>query len=97
DAGNIGQTTAVGLYPSGKNSDQDLYDLSGNVWEWCRNKYDIPDDDMVDDTGDRRVLRGGSWVDFAYDARAAYRYGRTPGRPFDNYGFRLVVVRRPPS
>jgi hypothetical protein len=59
------QTTAVGLYPSGKNAALDLYDLSGNVWEWCRNRYGKPESDLdperVDMGRASRVLRGGSW------------------------------------
>ncbi|NKQ37578.1 MAG: SUMF1/EgtB/PvdO family nonheme iron enzyme [Chloroflexi bacterium] len=71
--GGVGQTTAVGLYPAGKNKALNLYDLSGNVWEWCRNKYDNPDDDAMDQSGNWRVLRGGSWYYDALNARAAYR------------------------
>ena len=53
----IGQTSAVGLFPSGKNPALELYDLSGNVDEWCLNEYVNPDN--VDVTGEsRRVLRG---------------------------------------
>ena len=96
EEGGIGQTTAVGLYPSGKNTMLKLYDLSGNVWEWCRNKYDNPDDDTVDDSNDWRALRGGSWFDNAFYARAACRDNLYPGGRFNFYGFR-VVVRRPPS
>ncbi|MCP4426008.1 MAG: formylglycine-generating enzyme family protein, partial [Chloroflexi bacterium] len=91
----IGQTTAVGLYPSGRNAALDLYDLSGNVWEWCVNKYDEPEETAVDNS--RRVLRGGSWYDDQNSARAAYRYDNFPGSRFSSYGFRVVVVRRPPS
>jgi formylglycine-generating enzyme required for sulfatase activity len=94
---NVGQTTAVGIYPTGQNPALGLYDLSGNVWEWCRNKYDNPGDDVVDDSNDERVLRGGSWFNLSYFARAASRPYGTPD--FRNYliGFRVVVVRRPPS
>jgi formylglycine-generating enzyme required for sulfatase activity len=95
--GEIGQTTAVGIYPAGRNPDLDLYDLSGNVWEWCRNQYEEPDDDHVDSSADWRVLRGGSFYGSSYDARAAYRGFNTPHEHLYNLGFRLVVVRRPPS
>jgi formylglycine-generating enzyme required for sulfatase activity len=97
EEGSIGQTTAVGIYPSGRNKALDLYDLSGNVWEWCRNKYDNPDDDKVDSSGHRRVLRGASWVGGQYGARAAYRTSPLPGARRRSRGFRVVVVRRSPS
>ena len=95
--GGIRQTTAVGIYPAGQNAALGLHDLSGNVWEWCRNKYNKRDDEGVDDSGQGRVLRGGSWNDLADLARAAYRDDYTPADRGLNSGFRLVVVRRPPS
>jgi formylglycine-generating enzyme required for sulfatase activity len=88
--GNTRQTTAVGIYSSGKNHALDLYDLSGNVWEWCRNKYDNPDDEAVDKSGHRRVLRGGSWLNYRSYARAASRPHNHPGYLNPNFGFRLV-------
>lgn len=99
DKGQIGQTTAVGLYPSGKNAALDLYDLSGNVWEWCRNRYDNEQGDMdpklVAMDRDWRVLRGGSFDLTAGYARAASRYFAPDDRS-SYIGFRVVVVR-PPS
>jgi formylglycine-generating enzyme required for sulfatase activity len=91
----IGRTSAVGIYPHGVNPALGLYDLSGNVWEWCRNKYDRPDDDAVDDSGARRVVRGGSWSNAQIDARAACRNSIHPFNRINTVGFRLV--RRPPS
>ncbi len=93
----VGQTTAVGLYPSGKNAALDLYDMSGNIWEWCRNKYGNPDEDVVDDSGTSRVVRGGSWGDYQGLARAAYRSYFGPGNRSVDAGFRVVVVRFSPS
>ena len=98
--GGIGQTTAVGIYPSGKNVALELYDLSGNVWEWCRNRYDEPDRDLATDEVDisntRRVVRGGAWNDGQLSARAAYRLVYHPADRSSNFGFR-VGVRRSPS
>jgi formylglycine-generating enzyme required for sulfatase activity len=65
----VGQTTAVGIYPA---NELGLCDMSGNVWEWCRNKYDNPEDETIDDSGGGRVLRGGSWLNDQEHARAAY-------------------------
>lgn len=92
----LNSTTAVGLYPSGRNAALNLYDLSGNVWEWCGNKDDDPQDEAVDGSGHRRVLRGGSWNNYQRNARAAYRSDLTPDARSFFVGFR-VVVRRPPS
>ncbi|MBE7528289.1 MAG: SUMF1/EgtB/PvdO family nonheme iron enzyme [Chloroflexi bacterium] len=92
----LNSTTVVGLYPSGRNAALNLYDLSGNVWEWCGNKDDDPQDEAVDGSGNRRVLRGGSWLYYQDLARAAYRDFSPPVNRNDFVGFR-VVVRRPPS
>ncbi|MEW5989362.1 MAG: SUMF1/EgtB/PvdO family nonheme iron enzyme [Chloroflexota bacterium] len=93
----IGQTTAVGVFPAGRNPALDLYDLSGNVWEWCRNKYDHPEDAAVDQSSESRTLRGGSWGLDQDFARVASRDDLHPSdRDNFSFGFR-VVVRRPPS
>jgi formylglycine-generating enzyme required for sulfatase activity len=92
----VQQTTAVGMYPSGKNEALELHDMSGNVWEWCRNKYGKPADDAIDDSGDSRVVRGGSWDLNRNLARTAYRVNSRPDDRGGNYGFR-VVVRISPS
>ncbi|MCA9952234.1 MAG: SUMF1/EgtB/PvdO family nonheme iron enzyme, partial [Anaerolineales bacterium] len=55
----VGQTTAVGIYPAGMQPTLKLYDLSGNVWEWCRNKYSNLAMETADESGDSRALRGG--------------------------------------
>ncbi len=95
--GGIRQTTAVGMYAAGRNAALELYDLSGNVWEWCRNKYDNSADEAVDQSDARRVLRGGAWVDGSRYARAAFRNVSAPASRYYDGGFRLVCVRRPPS
>jgi formylglycine-generating enzyme len=74
-----------------------LYDMHGNVWEWCRDgmrKYTAtPQVNPAGDTseGDNRVVRGGSWVDRAQCCRAAYRNRRHPGYGWGALGLRLFA------
>lgn len=66
-----------------------LYDLSGNVYEWCEDKYD-PSDTKSDAS---RVLRGGSWFDGGeLVLRSSDRYDIAPSYRRDSYGFRCVVA-----
>ncbi len=94
---NVGGTTPVGKYSPQGDSPYGCMDMSGNVWEWCLNKYETSTETTIDDSGDRRVLRGGSWIDRQDLARAAYRYNFFPDFRSSNYGFRVVVRVRPPS
>jgi sulfatase modifying factor 1 len=72
-----------------------LRDMSGNVYEWCWDRYgDYPRSDLVDPTGlsrgPRRVIRGGSWRGGPRDARVADRYWVGPGGRDGDLGLRLV-------
>ena len=84
------RTTAVGVYGHAASA-EGVLDLSGNVWEWCLNKYAHPDQVAADTSGDSRVVRGGSWyVDPVY-ARGSRRGGYSPdNRSSFVGGFRLV-------
>ncbi|MDS4014383.1 MAG: formylglycine-generating enzyme family protein [Candidatus Accumulibacter sp.] len=83
------QTTAVGVYPHGA-SEEGVLDLCGNVWEWCRNRYDQPDRTELD-TGDAAgVVRGGCWGDLAVDARASWRLRHDPVYRYLVVGFRVL-------
>ena len=85
----INRTTAVGMFPLGDTASQ-ISDLAGNVWEWCRSKYDHPKN--VEPGGDgARKLRGGSWNYSRGIARSEYRFNDPPDLRDYNCGFRVVV------
>ena len=86
----LSRTTAAGMYPGGVSA-QGALDLAGDVWEWCLNQYDKPND--LSEGGDaRRVVRGGSW-DLNRDfARCAFRNVCDPDFRNSYLGFRVVCV-----
>ncbi|MCB0033911.1 MAG: SUMF1/EgtB/PvdO family nonheme iron enzyme, partial [Anaerolineales bacterium] len=87
----IGLTTAVGIYPHGHNENLNLFDLTGNVWEWCQNKATAPNEGIVDDSGTQRVLRGGSFFEEKFHASTTARNSCHPMLSDDHYGFRVCV------
>jgi formylglycine-generating enzyme required for sulfatase activity len=89
------KTTPVGSFPPNAFG---LYDMHGNVWEWCEdvwheNYEGAPNDGRPWLTGgnhNRRVLRGGSWTYNPRFCRCANRYWLNPDFDFNYYGFRVV-------
>jgi len=94
----IGDTSPVGSYKSGK-SPYEVYDMAGNVWEWVNDYYqsdyyaalgDSASNPVGPESGQYRVLRGGSW-DYGDDgARSSFRFGVTPDLTDLIIGFRCA-------
>ncbi|MGB8701104.1 MAG: SUMF1/EgtB/PvdO family nonheme iron enzyme [Thermosynechococcaceae cyanobacterium] len=91
----LSQTTPVGKYPPNAFG---LYDMHGNVWEWCldhwHNSYEgAPDNGsawLTTNENNSRLLRGGSWNSDPGRCRSAYRFSDTPDDRIFDVGFRVV-------
>lgn len=91
------QTTTVGSFPANAFG---LYDMHGNVWEWCadtwhKNYEGAPKDGSVwlddnDNYNQWHLLRGGSWRDHPEECRCAYRKWNHANNVYHDFGFRVV-------
>jgi formylglycine-generating enzyme required for sulfatase activity len=94
----LARTTKVGSYPA---NGFGLYDMHGNVWEWCADWYAadfyqtekaLLPDPVNEEVATTRVLRGGSWFGFGRHCRSAVRGWREPDSRNPAVGFRLAAV-----
>jgi formylglycine-generating enzyme required for sulfatase activity len=91
------QTQEVGRK---KKNELGIYDMSGNLWEWCIDWFDgdfYSYSPSIDPTGPvygyQRVLRGGSWRSIPQACRVSCRSAGSPNERASNYGLRLVLVK----
>ncbi len=78
----------------------DIYDMSGNVWEWCWDWYDdyrdtfgLEKNPLGPSIGRGRILRGGSYTSFPFDCKSTNRSFAKPDIQNNSYGFRLVRIK----
>jgi formylglycine-generating enzyme required for sulfatase activity len=87
-------TSLVGSFPA---NGYGLYDMAGNVWEWCNDWYSetyyssSPTNNPTGPTTGYRVVRGGSWGDSSFGCRVSYRSGGFPYIRTYDLGFRVVL------
>jgi formylglycine-generating enzyme required for sulfatase activity len=94
----LGQTARVGSYlPNAWG----LYDMHGNLWEWCQDWFGAYPVGAVTDpqgaaSGSFRVQRGGSWQSYGTYCRSAFRQWNDPNYSHPTLGFRMVLAQLPP-
>ncbi len=96
------RTAPVGSYSPAGDTPLGIADMTGNVWEWCRDtfaadfyKRSPAKDPVCLEPRPERVERGGSWAFTRDYCRAAFRFRLKPTDSYDNLGFRIVLARTP--
>ena len=108
---NIGYSTPVGNFPNDGPNAYSLYDMAGNVWEWCLDEHEFghydsfPVNSSVNVTDwlmdnftnvdGNRVFRGGSWASKAQSVRCASRVTMSPSEAYFGVGFRCAKTVSP--
>nr|NQU90486.1 formylglycine-generating enzyme family protein [Bacteroidota bacterium] len=99
EVGWYGDNSGSKTHPVGqkKSNELGIYDMSGNVWEWCSDwngsySSSSQTNPKGPSTGSLRVIRGGSWYVSARYCRVALRYFSTPGFRGNYNGFRMVIA-----
>jgi formylglycine-generating enzyme required for sulfatase activity len=92
----VSTMTEVGSYPNGV-SVYGIHDMAGNVWEWVADWYDmyyykekIKNNPKGAESGKYKVVRGGSWVNYADTLHSAFRRWSRPKVRFNDTGFRCA-------
>jgi formylglycine-generating enzyme required for sulfatase activity len=88
----VNRTVLVGSYAS---NILGLFDMHGNVWEWCQDE--APPDPLSGSTEPHRAMRGGSWNSNADSCRAAHSLARPASFRGMHVGLRVALVRKPPA
>lgn len=101
----LGRTQPVGSYPP---NPWGLYDMLGNVWEWCQDVYDADfyeeckkqgqvSNPLNVQNGTSCIIRGGGWFNIVQDCRPTLRINNYPTHRLSFLGFRVVLVPPPGS
>jgi len=81
----LNRTCEVGLYEPNQ---FDLYDMHGNVWEWCMDEYKSPSGIIYPNA---RILKGGAWNCYSRFCRTSYRAINEAAKHYFDTGFRIVL------